>query len=191
MSVHLLLNQLHTIHPISIAFRNELTFFLKEVDKEKAHPFLRIGQLATWACMLVSGYIKGSVIDKDGNEVVIRFYDPLSFVTDLESFYNCVNSEMDLTAITDCKVQFLEKSDYVKLEKYGETEKLKSHIILREKVLADKRNLMLRLKPKQRFAVFVKDYPFFNVLPNYDCASFLNMGIWEYCRLKAHYLRNS
>jgi len=188
MSIENLLEILDYLSRITVGFRKDLTAFLgEEVTLIKNDLLYRIGVHIDSACFLSSGFIVG----KDKNGKVVRFYGPGSIITDLASFFEGIVSSIELFAVTECKIFYLERTRYRILEeKYSESLKLKDKIIFQEKEIDVKRAEMLRQKPRERFLHFVKDYPFFTQLPNRLCASFTNNTEADYSRFKAEYLRN-
>jgi CRP-like cAMP-binding protein len=66
---------------------------------------------------LVDGILRVFIIDNNGEEVVKNFIEPNCFFADIESLEKNQNSHINVSAVTDCTILTLSKSDAEKLIK--------------------------------------------------------------------------
>lgn len=60
---------------------------------------------------VVKGILRVFVIDRDGEEVVKNFIEPKNFFTDIESFERNLPAVINVSAVTECTLLTLSKSD--------------------------------------------------------------------------------
>ena len=193
-TMKMLLEYLHQMFPITIGFRNDLTTMMSEtITLGKSVTFLSIGELVKFAWFLEEGFVKGTIIDWRGTEIAIRIYKPGDIIADLDGFFRHKKQKLAsirLTSITPCSLSALKRTDYLKLEVYPETEKLKEYMLLLEKQIDFERAEMMSLKPRGRFLYFAARHSYALAhLPNRLCACFVNIHEADYGKYKAAYLR--
>jgi CRP-like cAMP-binding protein len=76
-----------------------------EVKYEKNELLLAEGQMNDDYLYLESGLMRAYLCDLDGNEITIDFFTPNNMVFDVTSFFQRVNSEINIQALTECKGQ--------------------------------------------------------------------------------------
>lgn len=190
-TMKMLLEYLNQMFPISIGFRNDLTTMMSEtVTLGKVVTFLNVGDPVNSAWFLEEGFVKGTIIDWRGTEIVVRLYKPGDIIADLDGFFKHKRASIRFTSITPCSLSALKRNDYLKLEVYPETQKLKEFMLLLEKQIDFERAEMMSLKPRGRFLHFAARHGYALAhLPNRLCACFVNIHEADYGKYKAAYLR--
>ncbi|MNL67474.1 hypothetical protein D3C87_1920630 [compost metagenome] len=95
---------------------------------------------------------------------------------------------MKYKVISEGRMLFMKKIDYLKLKKYSETAELVQLIMLNEQEVEIWRTKIMGMGDEAKIAEFAKVYPM-NKLPNNICASFLQMTEPNYSTSKGLYNR--
>lgn len=90
------------------------SYFKQESVKNEA-PLVIAGKKYTKIVFVISGIFRVFVIDPKGDEVVKNFIEPHSFFADIASLENNQNSLLNISAVTDCSILTLSKTDAVQL----------------------------------------------------------------------------
>jgi CRP-like cAMP-binding protein len=85
--------------------------FFEEEILEREKPLLMAGSKYKKIVFVVEGILRVFIIDKHGEEVVKNFIEPKSFFADIESLEKNQNSMINVSAVTDCAILTLSKSD--------------------------------------------------------------------------------
>jgi CRP-like cAMP-binding protein len=88
-------------------------FYLERLDKEKS--LLMQGEKYRKIVFVVEGILRIFVIDDSGEEVLKNFLEPGNFFSDIEGFEKNQASLINVSAVTDCTILTLSKSDADKL----------------------------------------------------------------------------
>jgi len=184
-----LLGALDRMVPVHGAFRRDLRPMIHEQKFSIRQPLLIPPAYALLAWYTVDVVVIATEMAEDGQDKVVRIVLPGQIFTDLYSFFKDKPSRIKFTPITEGNLLVIRRGDYKKLEVYQETNELVRHIMLMEKEAEAQRSRLMSQKPKEKFALFAKEFPLAE-LPNKYCASYLNLDEADYSRLKADYLKN-
>lgn len=88
--------------------------FQQELLKAET-PLLLAGNKYKKVVFVVEGFLRVFIIDNNGEEVVKNFIEPNSFFADIESLEKNQNSLINVSAVTDCILLTLSKTDADKL----------------------------------------------------------------------------
>lgn len=88
-------------------------FHPETINKEES--LLLVGNKYNKIVFVIEGILRVFVIDPNGEEVVKNFIEPKSFFSDIESFEKNLPSVINVSAVTDCKILTISKSDADKL----------------------------------------------------------------------------
>lgn len=99
---YMLINFIKQIIPISNKEAEEIatTFKFKKVSKGEF--FLKQNQVSDDYFYLQKGLMRTYLYDLDGNEITTEIFTENNIVFEITSFFNRVNSEVYIEAITDC-----------------------------------------------------------------------------------------
>src|ERR1700739_2488174 len=131
-SIETLLYQLNLLFTISEDFKTDLRPMLNEIDYKRNAVLQTLKGKAKKAWQLLEGFIIFSTIDHNGIETIVRIYTPGQILTDFPSFFLSKLRTVIIKAATPVKVLELYKKDFLKLDKYPETDKLVQRILLQE-----------------------------------------------------------
>jgi len=184
-----LIDALDSMVPVHGPFRRDLAPMIREQKYTIRQPLLIPPAYAQLAWYTVDVVVIATEMDDDGQENVVRIILPGQIFTDLFSFFKHKPSRTKFTPITEGNLLVIRKPDYKMLEIYQETQELVRHIMLMEKEAEAARSHLMSQRPKEKFALFTRNYPFAD-LPNKYCASYLKLDEADYSRLKADYLKN-
>lgn len=93
-------------------YRNdELPFSTYKKKVKKGEVVTRIGQIERKAYFLLEGIMESTIVDNAGETKIINFVFPGEFVCAYTSFLQQEPSEIQITAITDCEVEYFLKND--------------------------------------------------------------------------------
>jgi len=105
--------------------KNDSTLTYEEIELICSHfqeellsketPLLIAGNKYKKIVFVVEGILRVFVVDPNGEEVVKNFIEPNNFFSDIEGFDKNQPSLINVSAVTDCKILTLLKSDAVKL----------------------------------------------------------------------------
>ncbi len=77
----------------------------------KEMPLVVVGSKYKKIVFVAKGILRLFIIDKNGVEVVKNFIEPNCFFADIESMDKNQNSKINVSAVTDCEIVTLSKSD--------------------------------------------------------------------------------
>jgi AraC-like DNA-binding protein len=179
-----LLLMLNSMYPISDDFKLDIRPMLPGRYKKHNHRFLKAGSVAKTAWQLLSGYVIVVGKDANGKKAVKGIVCPGEIFTDLNSFfYKDIKITYDYFAIGKVKVLELQKSDFVKLYQYPETNQLVNKVMLHwgatEAIKVD----MIALPYPQRIINFYAHYQVPGLADRY-IACFLRIPFLEFIELK-------
>lgn len=186
--VNMLLEILHDMAPVSQSFRIEIKQMMAFQPNSVKTPLLEFSAYALRAWFNVDAVIVGIVEDDKDDEVVVRIITGAHIFTDLPSFFKNTPSRMKYKVISEGRMLFMKKIDYLKLKKYSETAELVQLIMLNEQEVEIWRTKIMGMGDEAKIAEFAKVYPM-NKLPNNICASFLQMTEPNYSTAKGLYNR--
>jgi CRP-like cAMP-binding protein len=85
--------------------------YFKEETLKTEFQLLTAGNKYKKIIFVVEGILRVFIIDNNGEEVVKNFIEPQCFFADFESFDKNQSALINLSAVTDCKIISLSKSD--------------------------------------------------------------------------------
>lgn len=154
--------------------------------KRKAYLNLA-GSTNTNLYYLVSGSIKISFINKEGEENIVRFGYKNNFIMALDSFITDHPSDFYMQAIKNTTLQVLSKEKLERFLKENEEGKKLWDMLLLQLVLQqlEREKDILTKSPKDRYARILERSPqLFQEIPNKYIASYLRMSAETLSRLK-------
>ena len=96
---------------------NYISSYFKVHKFEKNEVIVNNGQFNTQKYFVLSGLLKSYFLDRSGNEYVLQFAEPESWILDLESFYNNSPSSLIIDCITDVEALSISHKDFITLKK--------------------------------------------------------------------------
>jgi CRP-like cAMP-binding protein len=78
---------------------------------EKEEPLVVEGEKLKKIVFVVEGILRVFVMDPDGEEVVKNFLEPNTFFSEIESFDKNLPAVINVSAVTDCKILTLSKTN--------------------------------------------------------------------------------
>ena len=94
---------------------NYISSYFKVHKFKKNEVIMDKGQFNTQKYFVLSGLLKSYFLDRGGNEYVLQFAEPESWILDLESFYNNSSSSLIIDCITDVEALSISHKDFVTL----------------------------------------------------------------------------
>jgi CRP/FNR family transcriptional regulator, anaerobic regulatory protein len=89
--------------------------YFQQQTLNREDPLLKSGNKYKKIVFVVEGILRVFIVDPDGEEIVKNFIEPNSFFSSPDSFENNISSVINVSAVTDCKILTLSKSDADKL----------------------------------------------------------------------------
>lgn len=93
-------------------------FEMHNFDKHSL--LLREGQIADFIGFITKGIIRTYEYNENGNEITKFFFKENQFITNLDSYTNCVPSKFNIETITPCTLLIIKKNDTLKLPEWPE-----------------------------------------------------------------------
>ena len=173
-------------------FRKHIESFSSLTDEEfnyilsyfKIHKFKKNevivdnGQFNTRKYFVLSGLLKSYFVDINGNEYVLQFAEPESWILDLESFYNNSPSSLIIDCITDVEALSISHEDFITLKKEVH---IMSDFFCNQRVLyfiqqQNRIKANLKLNSIERFNHFLITHPnIFKKIPMKTIASYIGV----------------
>lgn len=144
----------------------------------KGTVLLQQGQLCKFGCKVIKGCLKSYVIDNTGKEHIMQFAPEGWLITDMDSVFNQVPSNIYIEAIEDTEVYWLQNEMF---DYFGEAsrEELLDQIkmMTRNIISANKRTRMLLSSTgEERYMDFIQTYPMLtNRLPLKQIAAYIGI----------------
>ena len=140
-----------------------MDFFEKSNIKfiPKGTIILSQGEICKFGCKVIAGCLKSYVFDKSGKEFIVQFAPEGWIITDMNSLFNHVPSDITIEAIEDSEVYWL-KSKVEDVFESASKEELIEHINLltRNIITSNKRTkMLLSSTAEERYLDFVNTYP--------------------------------
>lgn len=108
MEIYEFYNKHLNIHLTSNA---DLPFAVTERKFKKGDVITRYGQVEKMVYFILEGIIEQTVLGIDGKEMIIDFFEPGGFVCSYTSFLTQQPSDVQMTALTNCKLQVITHTD--------------------------------------------------------------------------------
>ncbi len=172
-------NYIHSIHQASMDSKVVFVNFLKKESSlseeeiqlicgffqpgklNREEPLLVEGEKYKKIVFIAKGILRIFIYDQQGEEVVKNFVEPNNFFADVESLENDRNSVINVSAVTDCEILTLSKSDDIKLiallPKWEYLSKLGGMKAMSEMIR--KREFLLVGDSASQYKHFVKNFP--------------------------------
>lgn len=122
---------------------------------------LRHGEICKFGCKVITGCLKSYVIDDTGKEHIMQFAPEGWIITDMNSLYNDVPSDITIEAIEDCEVYWIQ-SEMLDVWENASREVLVEQIkmLTRNIITANKRTrMLLSSTSEERYIDFIQTYP--------------------------------
>ncbi|MEY3126190.1 MAG: hypothetical protein RL273_300 [Bacteroidota bacterium] len=136
-----------------------------ETGKIKSIPkgtiLLRQGEVCKFGCRVISGCLKSYVIDNAGKEHIMQFAPEGWLVTEMNSLFNRVPSSINIEAIEDSEVHWIQNEKFEVWENASREELLEQiKLLTRNIITANKRTRMLLSSTgEERYRDFIQTYP--------------------------------
>ncbi len=110
---------------------------------------------------VVSGCLKSYVLDKSGKEHIVQFAPEDWFISDMDSFYNRLPSDLYIEAIEDSELAIFKKEGFADLPDWNREALVEINTKLRNSLIASNRRLisLLSATAEQRYIDFTETYP--------------------------------
>ena len=140
---------------------NYILSYFKVHKFKKNEVIVDNGQFNTQKCFVLSGLLKSYFLDINGNEYVLQFAEPESWILDLESFYNNSSSSLIIDCITDVEAFSISHKDFITLNREVS---IMSGFFCNQRVsyFIEQQNRIkakLKLNSIERFNDFIKTHP--------------------------------
>ncbi len=122
---------------------------------------LRQGEVCKFGCRVINGCLKSYVIDNTGKEHIMQFAPEGWLVTEMNSLFNHVPSSINIEAIEDSEVHWIQNEKFDVWEN-ASREELVEQIkpLTRNIITANKRTRMLLSSTgEERYLDFIQTYP--------------------------------
>ncbi len=143
---------------------------------KKGDFFLKHGQKNMKIGKIISGILRGFVIDEDGNEITTHFYQENDLVSG--NYIPNVASSMHIQALEDCNMStanFAEVMSYVNKNREI-TEIINNAFHKLNSQLQSRLVALANLSSTEKYRLFLKEYPnLINRIPHYYIANFLGI----------------
>lgn len=136
-----------------------------ETDNIKYLPkgtiLLREGEICKFGCKVITGCLKSYTVDSAGKEHILQFAPEGWIITEMNSLFNQVPSNITIKAIENTKVHWIQRQENDVWED-GNREELLGLIkmLMRNIIVANKRTrMLLSATGEERYLDFVQTYP--------------------------------
>jgi CRP-like cAMP-binding protein len=139
----------------------ELFNNLETVTVAKGTILQQAGETTNKGYRVAKGCLKSYVLDRSGKEHIVQFAPEDWLITDMDSFFHQLPSNMFIEAIEDSEVEVYSRAVLTEIENW-ETEALKQmNIKLRNNLIATNKRLiaMLSATAEERYIGFTETYP--------------------------------
>jgi CRP-like cAMP-binding protein len=128
---------------------------------KKGTILLRQGEICKFGCKVITGCLKSYVIDATGKEHIMQFAPEGWIITDMNSLYNNVPSDITIEAIEDSEVYWIQSETLDIWEKSSREVLLEQiKMLTRNIITANKRTRMLLSSTgEERYIDFIQTYP--------------------------------
>jgi len=122
---------------------------------------LRQGEICKFGCKVIKGCLKSYVLDDTGKEHIMQFAPEGWIITDMNSLYNNVPSDITIEAIEDSEVYWIQSETLDIWEKSSREVLLEQiKMLTRNIITANKRTRMLLSSTgEERYIDFIQTYP--------------------------------
>lgn len=153
---------------------------------------LNAGEICKHSSYVISGCLRGYMVDKDGFEHVLNFAPQDWWIGDMQSMINQVPGNLNIEALFETEVLMLSKEHqenlYLKIPKFERF----FRIITEKSLIAYQQRLMdnLSLTAQERYLKFCSTYPtLINTIPQKQIAAYIGVTPEFLSKLKAKYLK--
>ncbi len=122
---------------------------------------LRQGEICKFGCKVISGCLKSYVIDHTGKEHIMQFAPEGWIITDMNSLFYNIPSDITIEAIEDCEVYWIQ-SEMIDVWENASREVLLEQIkmLTRNIITSNKRTrMLLSSTSEERYIDFIQTYP--------------------------------
>ena len=128
---------------------------------KKGTILLRQGEICKFGCKVITGCLKSYVIDATGKEHIMQFAPEGWIITDMNSLYNNVPSDITIEAIENSEVHWIQSETLDIWEKSSREVLLEQiKMLTRNIITANKRTRMLLSSTgEERYIDFIQTYP--------------------------------
>lgn len=136
-----------------------------ETGKIKSIPkgtiILHQGEICKFGCKVIHGCLKSYVIDNTGKEHIMQFAPEGWLITEMNSLFNRVPSSINIMAIEDSEVHWIQNEKMDVWENASREELLEQiKLLTRNIIAANKRTRMLLSSTgEERYLDFIQTYP--------------------------------
>lgn len=122
---------------------------------------LRQGEICKFGCKVIKGCLKSYVVDDSGKEHIMQFAPEGWIISDMNSLFNHVPSNITIAAIEDSEVYWIQSEMLDVWENSGREELLEQiKMLTRNIITANKRvRMLLSSTAEERYSDFIQTYP--------------------------------
>ncbi|HHG86443.1 MAG TPA: Crp/Fnr family transcriptional regulator [Bacteroidetes bacterium] len=165
----------------------EMPFPTQRVFFKKNEIITRFGQLERKAYLLVRGVIE-SAIERGGEEKIIDFVFPQSFICSYTSFLQQIPSEIQTKAITDCEVEYFLKEDLEAAYRHSLVANWFGRSVTEQFLIKKlkRENSFLTKSAKENYLELLEEYPeVLKMVPVYKIAKYLGIHPESLSRIRS------
>jgi CRP-like cAMP-binding protein len=132
---------------------------IKSIDKGTI--LLREGEICKFGCRVIKGCLKSYTIDKSGKEHIMQFAPEGWIITDMNSLFNQVPSNITIEAIEDTELYWIQGDARDVWDNATREELIEQlELLTRNIIAANKRTrMLLGFTAEQRYLDFIQTYP--------------------------------
>lgn len=132
-----------------------------EKNYKKGTLLLQQGEICKFGCKVISGCLKSYVIDNTGKEHIMQFAPEGWIITDMNSLFNHTPSNINIAAIEDSEVHWIENQVLDFWDDASREDLLQQIKMLTKNIItANKRTrLLLCSTGEERYFDFIQTYP--------------------------------
>jgi len=188
MSFDLLLNNISRYVHLTGPEQETLKGFL-QYDKLKRKQFLlKDGEVCRHSAFVISGCLRGYILDKNGSEHVLEFAPSDWWIADVYSLITQKPGTLNIEALEDTEIILLSKANQEKL--YIEVPKFERffRILIEKSLVANQQRIIdnLSLTAEERYNIFCKRYPtLIDHLPHKQIASYIGVTPEFFSRMRS------
>jgi len=183
---------LQSVYPSPDAVANEIAEAFSPIHLKKGEFFLEEGRRSNEYLFLQQGILRAFLFDTDGNEVTTNFYSAGNVVFEAASFFQRIQSQEAIQAITDCEGWRLTYDElntlFHALPAFRETGRavlVKTLVSLKMRMLS-----MINQTAEQRYAALLSSHPeIFQHVPLKYIASYLGVTDTSLSRIRREFVQ--
>jgi CRP-like cAMP-binding protein len=173
--------------PISSKSVNEIIDLVRYIEIEKQEVFIKVNQYNSAEYFVLEGICRSFLINPDGEEITISFFDDNSILSPYTTRTNQSRSALNFQALTAVRIALIDASKFENLMVENLEIREFGNMVLRNELKSkiEKEIGMASLTAKERLLRFREAYPLFeNLIPHPTISSYLGITNISLSRLR-------